>query len=63
MKMEYNKTGNLIKWTMEEYSGFSIEQTFTYLDYDKKGNWITMYVSESPHIINYVAREISYRKK
>ena len=58
---EYDDKNNPIKTTEYRSYGDPLVHTFTYPEFDKKGNWITQYVWEDGEVINVVKREITYR--
>ena len=58
---EYDDKNNPIKTTEYRSYGDPVVQTFTYPEFDKKGNWITQFVWEDGEVINVVKREITYR--
>ena len=58
---ELDDKGNPLKQIMYDEDGESSTRTYTYPDYDKKGNWITQVITEDGTVEEIVKREISYR--
>lgn len=58
---EFDKDGNLIKTTQYQANGDPSVETFTYPEFDKKGNWITQYTLEDGEVVGITKREITYR--
>lgn len=60
--MEYDKDNNLTKLTQYYSTGEASTVTYyTYPEFDKKGNWITLYLFEDGEIQGIFKREITYR--
>ena len=58
---EYDNNGDLIKTISHADDDSPSVTTYTYPEYDKKGNWITQYTWEDGEVLFITKREISYR--
>lgn len=58
---KFDKDNNVIKVTNFIPDGGEMVMTFSYPEYDKKGNWITQYTWIDGEVTNVTKREITYR--
>lgn len=58
---EYDENGNIIKRTIYPETGDPTIRTYSYPDFDDKGNWTTQIMIEDGNAEEIVKREISYR--